>query len=167
MIKAILACDGAGGISKAGIMPWPRNKVDLARFSQVTKHHTIVMGRSTWEAKDMPNPLPNRHSIVITSDANYIANGADIISTKISESLLILAQTNSVIIIGGANLISQLWDIIDIFYLTRIAGNYDCDTFIPLDLINTRFELLERIKVDRMTTFETYFNKERINGSVH
>ena len=37
MIKAILACDDLGGVSKAGTMPWPKNSKDLKWFKKNTE----------------------------------------------------------------------------------------------------------------------------------
>jgi len=165
MIQAILAVDGVGGVSANGIMPWPKNQLDMKRFSRVTKNKTIIMGRSTWEASDMPSPLPNRKNIVITHDCNYKAPGAD----DIIHSLPIineLAKLEPIVIIGGANLICQLWESIDILHLTRIAGSYECDTRIPLPAIYKHFELIENIQVNNMTVFETYISKRIINESI-
>ena len=43
-------------------------------------------------------------------------------------------------IIGGPNIINQTLEIIDEFYLSRIPGNYNCDTFLPLKKIEQIFE---------------------------
>ena len=42
-------------------------------------------------------------------------------------------------IIGGAQLVESCLDIIDEFWLSRIAGTYDCDVFLPRDLIMSQF----------------------------
>jgi dihydrofolate reductase len=34
MIKAILACDESGGVSKNGTIPWPKNLKDLKWFKK-------------------------------------------------------------------------------------------------------------------------------------
>tara|TARA_R110000851_G_scaffold12905_3_gene44447 strand:+ start:5157 stop:5672 length:516 start_codon:yes stop_codon:yes gene_type:complete len=162
MIKAILACDASGGIAKDGIMPWPRNMADLKHFKQLTNNTTVVMGRRTWEATDMPTPLPNRHNVVVTNDASYQAVGADIISEHLSDSLTKLAHTSTVFVIGGAGLFTQLIDDIHILHLTRLTSDYDCDTFLPMDKIAEQFELIDSVEVDAETRFETYFAK-RLN----
>ncbi len=43
-------------------------------------------------------------------------------------------------IIGGPNIVEQTLDIIDEFYLSRISGEYFCDTFLPLEKIEALFE---------------------------
>lgn len=160
MIQSIMACDDHGGIARGGVMPWPKNKRDLQHFKNNTSGAVVVMGRSTWEAKDMPTPLPGRTNIVITRDPDYVAEGATIISSDIKERLTKLDESNIVIVIGGAQLFTQLIDLIDVFHLTRIAGEYDCDTFLPLDLIAQKFKRVRSDKVDDQTTFETYIARK-------
>jgi len=157
MIKAILACDIKGGIGRAGTLPWPHNKKDLAHFKKMTHGCTVVMGRGTWESEGMPKPLPGRHNVVVTSDPDYVAEGADVINDNVVEYLTNLSKSNTVFVIGGGVLVNQLLDHIQIFYLTRITGDYDCDTFIDLDAMTTQFVRIASVETDKMTTFETHF----------
>ena len=43
MIKAILACDEEGGVSKKGTIPWPKNSKDLGWFKKNTTNNVVVM----------------------------------------------------------------------------------------------------------------------------
>jgi len=160
MIKAILACDGQGGIARKGVMPWPRNMEDLRHFKHLTSGNTVVMGRRTWESKDMPSPLPGRTNIVVTRDPDYQADGATVIHDNINETLTNLAKDNNVFLIGGAELIKDTIDLIEVFHLSRISGHYECDTFLPLDLIKDKFECIDKVQIDPMTTFETYLKRK-------
>ena len=45
MIRAIMAADDLGGISKNGSMPWPKNSSDLQWFKKNTMNTIVVMGR--------------------------------------------------------------------------------------------------------------------------
>lgn len=159
MIRAIFACDSQGGISKNGVMPWPRNQSDLQHFRSLTTGSVVVMGRNTWEAVDMPSPLPKRTNIVVTTNQNYNATGATVISQNIPEYLTSLSKSNTVFVIGGANLFTQLIDQIQVLHLTRISGNYDCDTFLPLDQIQEKFLCVDRYQVNNLTAFETHIAK--------
>lgn len=159
MIRAILACDGQGGIARNGVMPWPRNKTDLRHFQKLTSGCTVVMGKRTWEAEDMPTPLPNRNNVVVTSEIGYDAPGATV-SNDIKADLTNLTKDNTVFVIGGANLFVQLIDEIDILYLTRITGHYDCDTFLPLATIDEKFECIDNVDIDKMTRYETYLARK-------
>jgi dihydrofolate reductase len=156
MIKAILACDGQGGISRNGVMPWPHNKADLKHFQSLTKNHIVVMGRKTWEAPDMPSPLPNRTNIVVTRNTDFQTNGADVICDNVIEQLTSLAKNSTVVVIGGAVLFEQLIDIIDVLHLSRITGHYECDTFLPMANISSQFDIIDRVVIDNMTQFETH-----------
>lgn len=159
MINAILACDGSGGIAKNGTMPWPRNAADLAHFKKLTTDAIVVMGRKTWEAADMPSPLPNRTNIVVTRDTEYQLNQASVMSDNVVSRLTSIAKSNSIYVIGGAALFEQLIGDIDVLHLTRIAGNFGCDTFLPLDKIAEQFELIDSVELNHTTKFETYITR--------
>lgn len=144
MIKAILACDDAGGVSKGGTLPWPHNSTDLKWFKENTAGHIVIMGSTTWEDPHMPRPLPKRINVLVTSrPIDY--NGADhYISGDLNKSIKLIEEEYPSLItwvIGGPKIIEQTLDIIDEFYLSRIPGEYDCDTFLPLDKIEDMFTL--------------------------
>ena len=44
MIKAIMAIDDHGGVSKGTSMPWPKNSNDLQWFKKNTLSMVVVMG---------------------------------------------------------------------------------------------------------------------------
>ena len=144
MIRAILACDDTGGVSKDGTLPWPHNSTDLKWFKDNTAGHVVVMGSTTWQDPHMPRPLSKRTNVLVTSrPTDY--NGANrYISGDLNKSVQRIAEEFPSLItwvIGGPNIIEQTLGIIDEFYLSRIPGEYDCDTFLPLGKIATLFEL--------------------------
>ena len=77
MIKAIMAVDDKGGISRGKSMPWPKNSKDLQWFKKNTLNQVVVMGSKTWEDPFMPTPLNNRENILITSKDNSNYPGAN------------------------------------------------------------------------------------------
>jgi len=144
MIKAILACDDTDGVSKNGTLPWPHNSTDLKWFKENTAGHVVVMGSTTWEDPHMPRPLPKRTNVLVTSrPTDY--NGANrYISGDLNIHLKTLAEQNPGLIIwviGGPNIIEQSLGVIDEFYLSRIPGDYDCDTHLPMKKIETLFKV--------------------------
>lgn len=159
MIRAIIACDDVGGIGKDGSMPWPRNRRDLAHFKKLTTNSVVVMGRGTWEAKDMPTPLPNRENVLVTRESSLTVQGVQCIYNDVESQVRALASKKPVFIIGGANLFHQLVDIVDVFHLTRISGNWHCDVKIDLDVVDKKFILLDSVNVDDATCFETYLSR--------
>ena len=144
MIKAILACDDAGGVSKNGTLPWPHNTTDLQWFKNNTAGHVVVMGSTTWEDPHMPRPLPKRVNVLATSrPAEYL--GADkYISGDLNLSVKRIAEEFPSLItwvIGGPNIIEQTLGVIDEFYISRIPGDYNCDTHLPIRKIDTLFKV--------------------------
>ena len=144
MIKAILACDDYGGVSKNGTLPWPHNSRDLQWFKDNTAGHIVIMGSTTWEDPHMPRPLPKRINVLATSRPAEFPGADHYISGDLNKSVkLIEEEYPSLItwIIGGPKIIEQTLDIIDEFYLSRIPGEYACDTFLPLHKIKEMFTL--------------------------
>ena len=144
MIKAILACDDYGGVSRKGTLPWPNNSTDLKWFKENTAGHIVVMGSTTWEDPGMPRPLPKRVNVLVTSRPDDYPGAHGYINGDINAHLRSFEYVNEGIItwvIGGPKIIEQTLDVIDEFYLSRIPGAYACDTFLPLKKIESLFEL--------------------------
>jgi len=162
MISAILACDDRGGVGKDGGLPWPKCEEDLAYFKRMTEGKTVIMGSSTWHSKGMPKPLPNRHNVVVTLSPDRHPGADDYIpyaNIGLLSSIKQLEDTRgleNVFIIGGANLINEVLLSIDRFYLSRIPGNYNCDTHLPLDKIEANFHKTVAQK-GKQATYETWY----------
>jgi dihydrofolate reductase len=143
MIKAILACDDYGGVSKNGTLPWPHNSTDLKWFKDNTAGHIVVMGSTTWDDPHMPRPLPKRTNVLVTTRKDDYP-GADMYLTgDLNNELKHLEYANEGVItwvIGGPNIVEQTLGVIDEFYISRIPGAYACDTFLPLKKIESLFE---------------------------
>lgn len=165
MIKAILACDETGGVGKGGTLPWPNNPKDLQWFKNNTAGHTVVMGSKTWEDPHMPRPLPNRFNILVTSRPSHYNQAHKYINKDAVENIKKYADENSGIItwiIGGPNLVEQCLGIIDEFYISRIPGDWNCDTHLPVGKINTLFEKTWD-EVHPEVTFEVWKKRETIS----
>jgi dihydrofolate reductase len=77
----IWAQSSSGVIGRDGGIPW-RLPEDQARFKELTMGHTVVMGRLTWESLPAKvRPLPGRRNVVVTRQADYMADGADVATT--------------------------------------------------------------------------------------
>ncbi|PND57991.1 dihydrofolate reductase [Mycobacterium sp. ENV421] len=75
----IWAQSPSGVIGRDGGIPW-RLPEDLARFKELTMGHTVVMGRRTWESlPGSVRPLPGRKNVVLTRQADYMADGATVV----------------------------------------------------------------------------------------
>ena len=160
MIKAIMAVDEKGGISKEGSMPWPKNSRDLQWFKKNTLNQVVVMGSKTWEDPFMPSPLKDRINILFTNKDNSFYQGADAyFSGDISKEILKLQKKyldRDIFIIGGSDIIRQSFELFKEFYLTRIYGNFGCDKFIDINKIKNSMTLMEKIDCDEKCHFEIW-----------
>jgi dihydrofolate reductase len=74
-VGLIWAQSTSGVIGRDGGIPW-RLPEDQARFKELTMGHTVVMGRLTWESLPAKvRPLPGRRNVVVTRQADYMADG--------------------------------------------------------------------------------------------
>jgi len=132
-ISIIVAIDENRGIGKNGKIPWHLS-TDLKRFKALTSGHTIIMGRKTWDS--LPRkPLPDRINMIITRSPGFRVPSGVSISTSLEEALVEAEENEQeeIFIIGGAQIFQQALDmgIIDRLYLTKVEGDFDCDTFFP------------------------------------
>jgi dihydrofolate reductase len=80
-VGLIWAQSTSGVIGRDGGIPW-RLPEDQARFKELTMAHTVVMGRLTWESLPAKvRPLPGRRNVVVTRQADYMADGAKVVTT--------------------------------------------------------------------------------------
>ena len=71
-IVAIAAVCANRVIGGDGDQPW-RDRDDFARFKRLTMGQVLIMGRKTFAA--IGRPLPGRHTVVLTRDPDWSANG--------------------------------------------------------------------------------------------
>ncbi|UYZ85463.1 dihydrofolate reductase [Entomomonas sp. E2T0] len=116
-------------------LPW-HLPADLKHFKAVTTGKPIIMGRKTWES--LGRPLPNRLNIVISRQADFVAEGAEVYPTL--EKAMLRAnewataqQVNEMMLIGGAQLYSMALEtnVVDKLYLTRVHLKPEGDAWFP------------------------------------
>ncbi len=117
-------------IGADGKLPWHLPE-DLALFRRVTLHSTVVMGRKTWESLPARfRPLPHRENIVVTTQANYEATGA-----QVWQNLQPLAKQKSAEftwVIGGAQLYQHAINLADVLVVTELdLPVSQADAFAP------------------------------------
>ncbi len=160
MIKAIMAIDEKGGISKGQSMPWPKNSIDLKWFKENTINNIVVMGRKTWDDPFMPTPLKSRINVLITNKNKELIEGADYyLSGNVNNQIQNIQSeyTNKdIFIIGGSEIINLTFNLIEQFYLTRIYGNYNCEKFIDVSLIENNLNMIKKIDGDSTCHFEIW-----------
>ncbi len=78
-VGLVWAQSTSGVIGRNGDIPWHVPE-DLARFKQVTVGRTVVMGRRTWDSLPARvRPLPGRRNVVLSRQADFTADGAEVV----------------------------------------------------------------------------------------
>lgn len=128
MAISIIAAIGRNNeLGKGNDLVW-HFKEDMRFFKETTTGNTVVMGRKTFES--LPHALPNRRNVVITKNADYVAEGAEVV-TDIEEAMK-LTENDNVFIIGGGTIYTAFMPYADKLYLTEIdAEDRDADVFFP------------------------------------
>lgn len=103
---------------------------DLKFFKQKTTGHHIIMGRKTFESIGGGRPLPNRTSIIITRQQDYIAEGC-LVAHSPEEAVAMVNDDDEVFVIGGREIYKQSLDIVDRMYITHVHETFEGDTFFP------------------------------------
>ena len=150
VIKIIVAMDHSRLIGKqnghAG-MPW-YNKEDLNHFKQTTLHHTLLMGRKTFEA--IGRPLPDRQTIVITNNKDLNLEGVTLCHDLTSIIQNYQGQSKDLYICGGASIYKQVLPYVDEILISLIPGDHEGEVYFP-PLPENQFECKEEIM---MNTFK-------------
>lgn len=103
-------------------------KADMKFFRETTTGNSVIMGRNTFES--LPHALPNRKNIVITSDKNYVAEGATVVSSV--DEALKEADFGETFVIGGGRVYKEMLSLADKLILTEIEAECDSATvFFP------------------------------------
>jgi dihydrofolate reductase len=121
----VVAADLDWGIGKDQSLPWPKLRGDLRHFKRITstasegRRNAIVMGRKTWESKEVGGqPLPNRLNVVVARSL---------------DEALALPDVETIFVVGGAGVLVDAVERRDLrnVYLTRIDGHYECEIQMP------------------------------------
>lgn len=132
----VVAMDENGLIGRDNDLPW-RLSADLQYFRRITMGKPILMGRNTHES--IGRPLPGRQNIVVSSLADYRAEGCDVVNS-IDDGLKAAGNAEELMVIGGSSLFEQMFDIADKLYLTRVHAELEGDTWFP-DWDETQWQL--------------------------
>ncbi|MEX0956772.1 MAG: dihydrofolate reductase [Rhizobiaceae bacterium] len=125
-VSIVVAIAENGVIGLDNGLPW-RLSTDMKRFKALTMGKPIVMGRKTWES--MPKrPLPGRRNMVVTRNAAYEADGADVFGS-LQEALE--AAGGDACIIGGGEIYAQGLAHADQLHVTHVETAAEGDTVFP------------------------------------
>lgn len=126
-VSLIVAMDENNLIGRGGDLPW-RLSADLKHFKSLTVGKPIVMGRKTWDS--IGRPLPKRPNIVVTSNPQFEAEGATVVS-GLEQAIEVCGDVAEVMIIGGSTIYRAFLPKADRLYLTRVHAKLEGDTHFP------------------------------------
>ncbi|MFO7324888.1 MAG: dihydrofolate reductase [Pseudomonadota bacterium] len=126
LLSAAFAASDNDVIGRDNALPW-HLPADLAHFKRITMGKPILMGRRTFQS--IGRPLPGRRNIVITR-GGFSAPGVDVVHS-IDEALALAQGEPELVNIGGAEVLRAALPRTQRFYLTRVHGQFEGDTFLP------------------------------------
>ncbi|MBP3982429.1 dihydrofolate reductase [Acidovorax sp. JG5] len=130
-VALIYARAANGVIGRDGSMPWHLPE-DLAHFKRLTLGHPVIMGRKTWDSlPERFRPLPGRTNIVITRQPDWHQNGVQRASS-LREALQFCASSDTVWVMGGAQIYAQALPLAHRVEVTEIAQIFDGDAHAPV-----------------------------------
>jgi len=121
-------------------------KKDLQRFKSLTRGNHCLMGKNTFES--LPNPLPKRTNVVLTSDKNYIVPNGVIVESSFEKILNHYLHTGmqdkDLFICGGSKLYEQVLPYTDKVFITLIHDDKKGDTHFPYEQVKQQFKEIHR-----------------------
>ena len=116
---------------------------DLVYFKRVTEGATVIMGNNTFKSlPNMPEGLPNRRNIVISSkpieseprsNLLYLSHLNNPLGLIVSSSLF----TKDTFVIGGASIYKQMLPFVNEIHHTVIEGSFpDSDTHLDMSFLS-------------------------------
>ncbi len=126
---AIVAAYGTDKqIGYQNTLPW-HLPTDLAHFKQLTRNHTVVMGRKTYDS--IGHGLPYRTNIVLSRDTDLHLPDAHI-AHSLSQALQYIPENESqCFYIGGTELFASALLFVSRMYLTEVQYSGPADSFFP------------------------------------
>jgi dihydrofolate reductase len=143
-------------IGRDGALPW-RLPSDLRRFRELTSGHTVLMGRRTYESlPDAFRPLPGRRNLVLSGEASYSPEGAEVFS---SLAAALDACEGDCFVIGGEVTYRDALPLCERLYATEIEAELEGDAFFP-ELDPAQWRLVEdagrQVENELSFAFRTY-----------
>lgn len=125
-LRFIAAMDEEYGISKQGILPWDIPS-DRKYFRDSITSAPALMGWKTFvDHGQKPFTSASRNILITHRGVAY--DGIEVVHDL---RAFIHNQTEDTWVIGGGDVFSQLLPYATHLYITRIEGDFECDTFFP------------------------------------
>ena len=78
----------------------------------------------------MTKPLPNRRNIVITRQANYVAEGAEVVG-DLQAAFALCADVPEIIVMGGAQIYAEALPLATDLRITEVDLSVEGDAYFP------------------------------------
>lgn len=150
IISLIAALTEKRVIGNKNRIPW-HIKDDLIHFKQKTLHHTVVMGRTTFDSlmgyyKKSGKPLPERRHVIVSRNTNYTVSLSncfvvhsvdDALKLAVEKETAAVAKAGEakgegeVFISGGASIFEQTIGRANRLHLTIVHQEFEGDTYFP------------------------------------
>ena len=102
---------------------------DMSFFKENTINKPIVMGINT--LKSLPHLLPEREHLVLTHQNIDPSLGVRVFHRMEDLLFYVKSLDSEVMVIGGAQIYSQMLEYADKMILTKINKDFDADVFFP------------------------------------
>jgi len=126
VMVAAVADNGVIGLERE--IPW-HISADLKHFREVTRGHTVIMGRTTYDG--IGHPLPYRTNIVVTRDPAWSRDGVFVAHSV--EDAIELARDfdGDIVIMGGTQVYAAAMPYATHQILTEVHLSPEGDTHYP------------------------------------
>ncbi|MGB1249235.1 MAG: type 3 dihydrofolate reductase [Candidatus Promineifilaceae bacterium] len=128
IISLIAALDKNNLIGANDELPWHLPD-DLRWYFRNTKRKTIVMGRKTFDSMG-GKPMKRRVNIVMTRQTEFEADGCQVVNS-VEAAIEAAGEIDELMIIGGSYIYALFLPLANRFYLTRVDGTFEGDTYFP------------------------------------
>lgn len=156
MITCIVAMDEQAHIGFQGHMPWHIPE-ELYLFQQLTLHHTILMGRKTWES--IGHPLPERKMLIASRTKHeYPYEQVQIVKDVTAILQYYQHSKEELMVCGGREIYQLSLPYAHRIYISIIKGIYPSDTSFP-SYDESDFICMERIEYASFTWY--YFQRKK------
>ncbi len=126
-MKLVVAVDNEWGIGNKGEL-LARVRADLRYFQSLTKGNVVILGSKTLSTFPGGRVLKDRINIVLSRNPDYSPEGAIMVRSldELFEKIKAY-DSDSVYVIGGAKVYSQLLPYCDTAYVTKFEKSFDKD----------------------------------------
>jgi dihydrofolate reductase len=138
MITIVVATDRNGVIGREDRVPW-RLRNDLIMLRELTKGHTVILGRKTYESMDgyynrSGRPMPGKTYIVVSRNPDYQPTRSGVRVAHSIDAAIALAKElgdEEVFAIGGGGVFAEVLPRTDRIYLTEVHTDVEGDAHFP------------------------------------